>query len=85
METVNSKRLVTCWGTPEPYVDGDTAAAFLGITRRTLLNWARDRKIPGYPLDPTSKKKDWRFKLSELDSHMLNSRLQPPEPPIRRI
>ncbi len=65
---------------PEPFVDADTAATFLGITRRTLLLKARLGKIPGHPLDPSAKKKEWRFKLSELDQHLcspINSCLQP--------
>jgi|SRR6185312_719450 hypothetical protein len=52
---------------PEPFVDADVAASFLGITRRTLLQKVRAGKIPGHPLDPNAQKKDWRFKLSELD------------------
>jgi hypothetical protein len=51
----------------EPFVDADIAATFLGITRRTLLQKVRAGKIPGHPLDPAAQKKDWRFKLSELD------------------
>ena len=73
---------------PEPFVDPDTAAAFVGITRRTLLQKVRMGKIPGYPLDRGAKKKEWRFKLSELDRYLcsaINSVLQPPEPANRRI
>jgi excisionase family DNA binding protein len=51
----------------EPFVDADIAAGFLGITRRTLLQKVRAGKIPGHPLDPGAQKKEWRFKLSELD------------------
>jgi hypothetical protein len=72
----------------EPFVDADTAAAFLGVTRRTLLQKVRAGKIPGYPLDPDSKKKDWRFKLRELDLCLcspVDSRQQPPEPFKRRM
>jgi excisionase family DNA binding protein len=72
----------------EPFVDPDTAAAFVGITRRTLLQKVRTGKIPGYPLDRGAKKKEWRFKLSELDRYLcsaINSVLQPPEPANRRI
>lgn len=72
---------------PEPFVDADTAASFLRVTRRTLLQKVRAGKIPGYPLDPAAMKKEWRFKLSELDRSLcsaVNSRLQPPEPPNRR-
>lgn len=66
--------------TPEPFVDADTAATFLGITRRTLLQKVRAGKIPGHPLDPTAQKKEWRFKLSELDRFIgapLNFSQQP--------
>ena len=56
--------------TTEPFVDPYTAAAFVGITRRTLLQKVRAGRIPGHPLDPHSKKKHWRFKLSELDRFM---------------
>ena len=73
---------------PEPFVNADTAAAFVGITRRTLLQKVRAGKIPGHPLDCGAKKKEWRFKLSELDHYLcpaINSVLQPPEPANRRI
>ena len=43
---------------PEPFVDADTAAAFVGITRRTLLQKVRTGKIPGFPLDRSAKKKN---------------------------
>ena len=72
----------------EPFVDADTAAAFVGLTRRTLLRKVRAGKLPGHPLDPQAKKKDWRFKLSELDQFLrstVHSSLQPPEPTNRRI
>lgn len=74
--------------TLEPFVDADTAATFLGITRRSLLHKVRAGKIPGHALDPEAKKKEWRFKLSELDRLLcseVNSGLQPPEPANRRI
>ena len=72
----------------EPFVDAETASAFLGITRRTLLQKVRIGKAPGYPLDRGAKKKVWRFKLSELDRSLcgsVNSLQQPPEPSNRRI
>jgi len=61
----------------ERFVDANTAAEFLGITRRTLLQKVRIGKIPGHALDPDARKKDWRFKLSELDHfrHSLASAL----------
>ena len=72
----------------ERFVDADAAATFVGITRRTLLKKVRAGKIPGYALDRGAKKKEWRFKLSELDRYLcsaVNSGLQPPEPANRRI
>jgi excisionase family DNA binding protein len=73
---------------PEPFVDSKTAATFVGITRRTLLQMVRAGKIPGHPLDRGAKKKEWRFKLSELDRSLcgaVDSPQQPPEPSNRRI
>ena len=64
----------------EPFVDADAAAAFLGMARRTLLQKVRAGKIPGHPLDAAAQKKDWRFKLSELDRFVrapVNSSQQP--------
>jgi hypothetical protein len=54
-------------GQPEMYVDADTVAAFLCITRRQVLELARSRKIPAHPL-LGSRRKVWRFKLSEVDA-----------------
>src|SRR5262249_5383524 len=62
----------------ERFVDADIAASFLGIARRTLLQKVRMGKIPGHPLDPGAKKKDWRFLLSELHSCMLICQTWPP-------
>lgn len=71
----------------EHFVDGDTAATFLGITRRTLLQKVRDGKIPGHALDPSAEKKDWRFLLSELHSYMVSFETRPPgaRKPPRRV
>ncbi|HSS96174.1 MAG TPA: helix-turn-helix domain-containing protein [Terriglobales bacterium] len=62
----------------EPFVDPDTAADYLRTTRRHVLRMARVGLIPGYPLDPHAKKKDWRFLLSELRSYMLSCDERPP-------
>ena len=71
----------------EHFVDGDTAATFLGITRRTLLQKVRDGKIPGHALDPSAEKKDWRFLLSELHAYMVSCETWPPgaRKPPRRV
>lgn len=66
--------------TVERFVSADAAAMFLGITRRTLLQKVREGKIPAHPLDPSAQRKEWRFKLSELDRVLgarLNSSVQP--------
>ena len=57
----------------ERFVTADTAAVFLGITRRNLLQKVRAGKIPAHPLDPAAQKKEWRFKLSELDRYLGNT------------
>jgi hypothetical protein len=55
------------------FVDPDTAANYLQTTRRRLLEMVREGLIPGHPLDPHTKKKDWRFLLSELHAWMLST------------
>jgi excisionase family DNA binding protein len=50
---------------PEPYVDADHAAAFLSISRKTLLALARSKQIPGHPVGDR-KRRIWRFRLGEL-------------------
>jgi len=73
---------------PEPFVNADTAAAFVGITRRTLLQKVRAGKDSWACPRLWREEKGWRFKLSELDRYLcsaINSVLQPPEPANRRI
>jgi hypothetical protein len=65
----------------EPFVDPDTAAHFLGTTRRHVLEMVRAGLIIGHPLDPNSKKKDWRFLLSELYTYMVSCEARPPGAP----
>jgi hypothetical protein len=71
----------------EPFVDPDTAALYLQTSRRHVLEMVRQRLIPGYPLDPHAKKKDWRFLLSELRAYMLSCDQRPPgaHKPPRRV
>ena len=64
---------------PEPFVDPDTAARYLRTTRRHVLEMVRTGLIVGHPLNPSSKKKDWRFLLSELHAYMLSCESRPPE------
>ena len=65
----------------ERFVDPDTAASYLQTTRRRVLAMVREGLIPGHPLDPYAKKKDWRFLLSELHAYMLSCDQRPPGAP----
>ena len=49
----------------EPFVDASTAAEFLVITRRRVLEMARAGEIPAHAVGE-GKRKMWRFRLSEL-------------------
>ena len=64
----------------EPYVDANMVAQFLAITRRQVLELARAGKIPAHPL-LGSRRKVWRFKLSEVDAAFAAYPRQPPSPP----
>ncbi len=84
-----SHAIVTALTPPklEAFVDAETAAGFLGITRCTLLQKVRAGKLPGHPVDPAAEKKDWRFLLSELHAYMLSCETRPPGAlkPIRSV
>jgi predicted DNA-binding transcriptional regulator AlpA len=64
---------------PEPFVDADAVAAFLCIKRRQVLELARTHKIPAHAL-LGSRRKMWRFKLSEVDAAVASGTRQPPTP-----
>jgi excisionase family DNA binding protein len=66
---------------PEPYVDPDQAAAFLKTNRLKVIRMARSGALPAHPL-AGGKRRQWRFKLSELDRHMQD-RLNGLHPPVR--
>jgi len=60
----------------ERFVDPQTAADFLSIKPRQLLELARRTVLPGYPIG-TGKRRIWRFRLSELATSVtgrVNSR-----------
>lgn len=52
---------------PEPYVDADAVANHLHVRRRQVLQLTRAGKLPAHPLDPTAKRKLWRYRMSEVD------------------
>ncbi len=66
---------------PEPYVDPDQAAAFLNTNRLKVIRMARSGSLPAHSLGG-GKRRQWRFKRSELDKYM-QERLNSPDPPVR--
>jgi hypothetical protein len=52
----------------ERFVDADALAEHLSVARRQVLEMTRRGIIPGHPIDPTAGRKQWRYKLSEVDS-----------------
>jgi helix-turn-helix protein len=59
---------------PEPFVDAEKAAAFLSLRPRRVLELARARTIPAYPLGD-GQRRIWRFRLSEIASAVAASRV----------
>jgi len=66
---------------PEPYVGPDQAAAFLNTNRLKVIRMARSGSLPAHPLGGGNRRQ-WRFKLSELDRHMQEG-LNGAHPPVR--
>ena len=65
----------------EPYVSPEEAAGFLKTNRLKIIRMARSGALPAHPLG-TGKRRQWRFKLSELDRHMQEG-LNGSHPPVR--
>jgi excisionase family DNA binding protein len=53
--------------TPEPFVTANEVAEHLKITRRQVLEMARNVLLPAHPVSFGSRRKMWRFKLTEVD------------------
>ena len=53
----------------EPYVDSKRAAMFLAFDWKKVQKLSREGKIPAHPVlsGPHSRRRTWRYKLSELD------------------
>lgn len=49
----------------EPFVDADVIAEFLGVMRKTVLDWARSGSIPAHPFG-RGQRVVWRFRISEV-------------------
>jgi excisionase family DNA binding protein len=71
---------------PEPYVSPEKAAEFLGINgkcaRAVVNRMARTGRLPAHALN-VGKRRQWRFRLSELDQHMQGGGINT-HPPVRR-
>jgi hypothetical protein len=53
---------------PERWVSAEVVAVHLSIERRQVLKLTRAGLLPAHPIDPTSKRKLWRYRLSEVDA-----------------
>ena len=51
---------------PERFVSAQVAADYLSISRRFLLQRAREGMAGAYAINPEKIRKTWVFKLSEL-------------------
>jgi excisionase family DNA binding protein len=67
--------------TLEPYVSPEEAAGFLKTNRLKIIRMARSGTLPAHPLG-SGKRRQWRFKLSELDKHMQHG-IDIARPPVR--
>lgn len=54
------------------------AAQYLKIKPRTLLQWARENKVPAHPLSGIQRRV-WRFLMPELDAMLGLSSAVPAE------
>jgi hypothetical protein len=52
----------------EPYVSAKVVAEHLDIECRQVLAMTRAGKLPAHPIDPAATRKQWRYKLSEVDA-----------------
>jgi excisionase family DNA binding protein len=68
---------------PESYVSPERAAEFLSLPRESVIRMARAGKLPAHPITFASGRKQWRFKLSELDRHMQGG-LESSHPLVRQ-
>ena len=70
--------------TPERFVDVAAAAEFMSVSPRYVMDLARRGAIPGHPLAIGSKRKIWRFRLSEIAECLAGSGTSSAAPVGRR-
>jgi hypothetical protein len=63
----------------ERFVDAVTAAEFLSIKPRRILDMARAGAVPSHPLS-SGRRREWRFRLSELESSVCQGGTSPTFP-----
>lgn len=68
--------------TLEQYVSPEEAAKFLALSRQRIIRMARLGLLPAHPLG-TGKRRQWRFRLSELDQQMRGG-VNTDHPPVRQ-
>jgi len=69
---------------PERFVDADAVAEHFSVTRRQVLEMTRRGRIPGHPIDPTAGRKQWRYKLSEVDAALSQPHNEARQPRDRK-
>lgn len=60
--------------TQESYVSADVVADYLDIERRQVLALTRRGKLPAHAVDQGQSRKQWRYKLSEVDAAIAANR-----------
>ena len=68
-EKVHSERFAL-YTTFEPYVSAEVIAQHLSIPKRQVLDRTREGRFPGHAVDPLAVRKQWRYKVSEIDAFM---------------
>jgi len=53
------------------WLTSQEAAAYLKVSPRTVVDWAKRGVIPGHPLSG-AKRITWRFLTAELDARLLS-------------
>jgi excisionase family DNA binding protein len=65
--------------THEPLVAPERAAAFLALSRKTVLKLARRGDLPGHPVG-RGVRQMWRFRLSELSRWLDHEAVKSDQP-----
>jgi excisionase family DNA binding protein len=73
MELLNSPT------TFEPFVAPERAAAFLALSRKTVLKLARKGDLPAHPVG-RGVRQMWRFRLSELSRWLEDEAVKSDQP-----